>query len=228
MVPLVYITVVNIYLVYEVVNEIIMAKKSIIWEHFLRKGDLAKCNISNAAICCKGGCTCAMRNHWRSKDQVSFNETKEIVRKKRRTQPVITHCTKKGSLAEILSKMAAIDGFSLHSIVKSEFIRTPLRENGYAQPICPKTAASCVSSFCKSIKENFLKQFTNLILNGTRFAISIDEYTSTKSRRFTNINLHMKEKFWNLGMQRMIGSMLAERVVDLVSQKLIKFGIDLN
>ena len=38
-----------------------------------------------------------------------------------------------------------------------------------------------------------------------------------------NINLHMKEKFWNLGMQIMIGSMPAEIVVDLVSLKLIEF-----
>ena len=43
-----------------------------------------------------------------------------------------------------------------------------------------------------------------------------------------NINLHIKEKFWNLDLQRTIRSMQAERVVDLVCQKLFKFGIDLN
>ena len=59
-----------------------MAKKSEVWDHFLREGDLAKCNICNAEICCKGGCTSARRNHCRSKHQVSFNETIEIVSKK--------------------------------------------------------------------------------------------------------------------------------------------------
>ena len=124
--------------------------------------------------------------------------------------------------------MAATDGFSFYSMVKSEFIRTSLREKGYTPPLCPKTAASCVNSFCKSIKEKLSKQFTDLILNGTRFAISIDEYTSSRNRRFMNINLHIKEKFWNLCLQRIIGSMPAERVVDLVCQKLFEFGIDLN
>ena len=57
MVLLICITEVNIYSYnfYLVVNEIIMAKKSEICEHFLREGDLARCNICNAAICSKGG-----------------------------------------------------------------------------------------------------------------------------------------------------------------------------
>ena len=62
------------------------------------------------------------------------------------------------------------------------------------------------------------KQFTDLIVNGTRFAISIDEYTSSRNWRFMNINQHIKEKFWNLGMQR----------IDLDCQKLFEFGIDQN
>ena len=115
-----------------------MAKKSEVWDHFLREGDLAKCNICNASICCKGGCASAMRNHCRNKHQVSFNETIETVSKKRRTQLDITNYTKKESFAEILSKMAATDGFSFHSMVKSEFIRTSLREKGYTPPLCPE------------------------------------------------------------------------------------------
>ena len=88
--------------------------------------------------CCKGGCASAMRNHCRNKHQVSFNETIETVSKKRRTQLDITNYTKKESFAEILSKMAATDGFSFHSMVKSEFIRTSLREKGYTPPLCPE------------------------------------------------------------------------------------------
>ena len=110
--------------------------------------------------------------------------------------------------------MAAIDGFSFHCIIKSKFIQTSLRDKGYTPPLCPKNC--CKLYQFKIIKENFSKQFTNLILNGTRFTISIDEYSSRRNRRFMNINLQINEKFWNLGMQRIIGSMPAERVVDLV------------
>ena len=43
-----------------------------------------------------------------------------------------------------------------------------------------------------------------------------------------NINLHTKVKFWNLGMQRIKGSMPAQKMVELVHKKLLEFGIDLN
>ena len=43
----------------------IRSKKSEVWDHFSRQDDLAKCNICNAQICWKGGCTSAMRNHCR-------------------------------------------------------------------------------------------------------------------------------------------------------------------
>ena len=85
-----------------------------------------------------------------------------------------------------------------------------------------------MTSFGKSIKETFSIQFTELIQNGTRFSIFLDEYTSCGNRRFMNINLHTKEEFWNLGMQRIVGSLPAEGVVELIRQKLAEFGIELD
>ena len=66
----------------------------------------------------------------------------------------------------------------------------------------------------------------DLLRKGTRFSISLDEYTSSRNRRLMNINLHTKEKFWNLGMQRIKGSMPAQKVVELVYKKLLEFGIN--
>ena len=204
------------------------SKKSEVWDHFSRQGDLARCNICNTQICCKGGCTSAMRNHSRSKHKISFNDMTETVAKKCKVQTDIVQYCKKESLAEIISRLAALDGFSFHGIVKSQFIRTSLKEKGYNPPLCPKTAASFVISFGKSIKETLSKQFTNLIMNGIRFSISLDEYTSCRNRRFMNINLHTRDEFWNFGMQRITGSMPAEKVVELVRNKLLEFGIYLD
>ena len=58
---------------------------------------------------------------------------------------------------------------------------------------------------------------------GTRFSISVDEYTSCRNRRFMNINLHTKDEFWKIGMQRITGSLPAENVVELVRNKLLEY-----
>ena len=128
----------------------------------------------------------------------------------------------------MISRLTAEDGFSFHGIVRSQFIRRSLNEKGYSPPLCPKTAARLVISFSKSIKENLSRQISGLLLKGTRFSISLDEYTSCHNRRFMNINLHTKECFWNLGMQRISGSMPAEKVVEMVSHKLLEYGLVLS
>ena len=127
-------------------------KKSKVWEHYPQDGDTAKCSTCKADICCKGGCTSAMRNHCCSKHKIGFDIT-ETAEKKCRTENDITHFIKKESLAEIFSKLAAVDEFSFHGIIKSEFIRSSLKEKGYSPRLCPKTITSFVTSFGKSIKE---------------------------------------------------------------------------
>ena len=64
-----------------------------------------------------------MRNHCRSKHKIGFDDITETAKKKCRTENDTTHFIKKESLAEIFSKLAAVDGFSFHGIIKSEFIR---------------------------------------------------------------------------------------------------------
>ena len=59
-----------------------------------------------------------MRNHFRSKHKISFNDMTETVAKKCKVQTDIVQYSKKESLAEIISRLAALDGFSFHGIVK--------------------------------------------------------------------------------------------------------------
>lgn len=54
-----------------------------------------------------------------------------------------------------------------------------------------------------------------MVQDSVHLQMSID---SCQNRRFTNINLHTKEKR-NLGMQRISGSMPAEQVVEIVGHK---------
>ena len=43
-----------------------------------------------------------------------------------------------------------------------------------------------------------------------------------------NINVHVKNQNWNLGMKKYFGSMPADKAVTIVREKLIEFGICLD
>ena len=48
-----------------------------------------------------------------------------------------------------------------------------------------------------------------------RFSISFDESTSTRNRRFINLNLHFSTDFQSLDLIRVVGSMNTERLIQL-------------
>ncbi len=64
-------------------------------------------------------------------------------------------------------------------------------------------------------------------MTGQRFSITLDEYTSLKNRRFLNINIHQKNKHWNLGLKRVSGSFPAEKAAEIVAQRVEEFGLNM-
>jgi len=63
---------------------------------------------------------------------------------------------------------------------------------------------------------------------GDRFSSIFDEWTSTRNRRYTIVNLHGRETFWSLGLVRDAGSMLAEKCIELLDKKFCEFGLNMT
>ena len=59
-------------------------------------------------------------------------------------------------------------------------------------------------------------------------SVTLDEYTSTRSRRYMSINLHYDSDSVNLGMVRIKGSMPVEIVENLVKERLHEFGLKME
>lgn len=49
-----------------------------------------------------------------------------------------------------------------------------------------------------------------------------------KNRRYLNVNVHHKERHFNLGLIRIHGSCTAEPCIDLVKNRLTSFGLDFD
>ena len=67
-------------------------------------------------------------------------------------------------------------------------------------------------------KQSVILEIILEISNGSRFSVSLDEYTSMRNRHCLNINLHLSTKFWNLTITPITGSLPAEKIVDLVER----------
>ena len=81
---------------------------------------------------------------------------------------------------------------------------------------------------CLEVKDIYKKQFEEMKKDKICFSITLDEYTSSRNRRFININVHVKNRHWNLGMVKIFGSMPADKAVTIVREKLKEFGICLD
>ena len=63
---------------------------------------------------------------------------------------------------------------------------------------------------------------------GKYCSVTFDEYTSTRSRRYMNLNLHYDSDPVNLGVVRIKGSIPAERVENLVKERLHEFCLKME
>jgi len=72
-------------------------------------------------------------------------------------------------------------------------------------------------------------EMANLKKQGHRFSVTFDEWTSTRNRRYMNVNVHAeRSSYWNLGLIRVQGSMPAEKCIELLQGKLADFGVSLD
>ena len=66
------------------------------------------------------------------------------------------------------------------------------------------------------------------VASGSKFSVTLDEYTSIANHRFLDVNIHGVGKHWTWVMMRIRGSVDACRLVEELRDKLYKFGLDLK
>ena len=65
------------------------------------------------------------------------------------------------------------------------------------------------------VKDHIDSEIHSRVSAGSRFSLSLDEYTSLNNRRYLNIIAHKGGgSFWNLGMVKIDGAMPAEKAVE--------------
>lgn len=219
-----------------------MSRKSEVWNYFSKiNGDKARCSYCGRILACKGGNTTGMSNHLsthalilRKSSCERQNLPLESVEQVKNTEncsnkkPNILGFLRKETLGSILSKYAAVDGFSLNAIKNSSGIKEHLQLKNFKMPHSNSTLTKYILQYYDQRKLIIVHELEKLKENGTRFSISIDEWCDAANRRFLNITIHGPGRDFVLGLFPMVGSFTSEDTVRLVDSALKSFKVELK
>lgn len=231
------------------IAEYVHFKSDGIWKYFLRIkvdgkfGEKAKCNECKKFLACTGGSTKGLHDHLARhgnniRKRQSNSETSTDVShqgsvvKKQYTGPMSKFVKPKydNSLSATIARMVSCDGLSFRVFITSSDIRRGLEAQGFSPlPKSQETIKAMVIKHGMIVKGVVRDEMAKLKKEGERFSLTFDEWTSTRNRRYMNINVHATGgKFWSLGMVRVHGSMPAEKCVELLKNKLSQFELSLD
>lgn len=87
-------------------------------------------------------------------------------------------------------------------------------------PASVNTIIKQVVEYSLNIRKLISEEINRYKVLGTLFCLSFDEWTSTSNKRYMNINVHIPNKHWNLGLIRVYGSMPAEKCIEILKTRL--------
>jgi len=210
---------------------------ALVWEYFVKL--TSSNNVNNKAKCKKcgkevnnvKGCTSAMNNHMRTVHKITFKRKNDLDLDSSPSERKLKHKTignfvKTETLGEIVDELATKDGFSIRGITQSRFIRQSLLAKGYKFPKSPSGTMSLIHGEYEKNKQQYIDLFVEAKEKGEKFSITLDEWVSSRQRRYMNINVHDKtSRVFNLGLIRIVGTCKAEKVVATVTNHLKEFHL---
>jgi hypothetical protein len=129
------------------------------------------------------------------------------------------------SLEAVLARSTAADGLPFSIFITSTELRKSLLARGFDQPKSSVTIRDMVMKFGYSIRQKYKTEMQKLKADGHCFSLTFDKLTSIKNRCYLNVNAHIKNRFWNLRLARVRGSLTAESCVKLLEERLELYGL---
>lgn len=210
------------------------------WSYYEKSNDVGICQFKNCSkkIKAKGGSTSGLHSHLKTEHNIDlFDDSNkkhfpiaDIQLKNTRNliENYISPLFERSTEA-IISRLVVLDGIAFKRIAESYDIRYLI--NKQDKDNLPKSATTIkkiVVEFSNKIKSNLIKLFADMITKKIKFALTTDEWTSIRNRRYININLHTENDFWNLGIARIYSKADSEGLLKIINIKLNEFGLNLK
>jgi hypothetical protein len=225
--------------------------KAQIWVQFFRARDKnsAKCKSCNKILKCVGGSTSGLHKHLKNVHHGTAEKNPTLVKNTENpivnSDPSLPPTSKKAKLTDYyeseenpstatrVSRMVALDGIPFQTLARSTDIRQVFEKAGHKLPQSPNTIREVVLQHHKEKQDEMKKEIKNLLNDNEKFAVSFDEWSSNKNRRYISLNIHSQSlsgpnKFKSLGLIRVYGSLPAKKFIEQIRQKLDTFGLSLD
>lgn len=194
-----------------------------------RCGKLAECKICSKILKCDGGSTKGLHVHLKSVHKIDLIKRKfgesDLLNNTTKPKPNTANMTD-SSLSAVLARMTASDGLLFKISITSKDLRKSLTALGHSLPKSATVIRELVMQYGNQLRDKVCRNLAYHKSNGSKFSLTLDEWSSSQNRRYLNINIHGKGYFWNLGLIRIRGCFSAEICSNVISEKLNEFGID--
>ena len=176
-----------------------------IWLHFLRhkNGQTAQCKVCKIIIKRTGGSTKGMHEHAKRVHDLSVlkrktacadEESQATASKRSATGRSILSFmvhSNENSLPATLARMTASDGLPFRVFVTSSDLRRGLVALGLGKlPTSETQVKQLVMEEGERVRSFVTTEIASLKKQGHRFSVTFDEWTSTRNRRYMNVNVH--------------------------------------
>lgn len=223
------------------------------WKYFKKTGNLAVCQVEKCNKQMKYKATSSLFYHLKHCHNISIqnlpsstsrnlpepevetsnsiqdDENQEIQNQngpRAKRQKTIQDCFPPKSLEETVAKMITLSNLSVRQVTRTEFIHSSLQKE-FPQRNVPRSengTVKLVEDYFSQENDNLKIEIVKLLKNGTKFSLTLDEWTSQKNKRYLNINIHHSLKVdktihKNLGMIQIIQSCPANVMKEMVSYK---------
>lgn len=155
----------------------------------------------------------------------------KVMKHQKKRSKLTDYFTSPNSLPETLSCMTSVDGLPFSFFTTSTDQRRVMAQSGYKLPTSSNSIKNIVMKHGETVKLSIINKLQKLKNDGIKVSVTLDEWTSTRNRRYMNVNVHspmMNNNFVNLGLVRIIGSMPARTCLQLLERRLLAFKLSLK
>lgn len=219
------------------------------WDYFTKEKGSGICKISGCGkvIQARGGTTSGLHTHLRTIHNINLLKRKENLEKSTSLDLDVStnklksdlnkgkitnffRCNIDGTFEAVISRLVALDGLPFLKISQSYDIRKMLMKEFPQKniPTSHNTVRTLVLDYGDQIRAQVKKELARIRKDNGKFSVTMDEWTSNKSKRFMNVNVHSEDNFWNLGLHRILGSMPAEKAKKIFENCLSSFELSLD
>ncbi|KAG5683994.1 hypothetical protein PVAND_013247 [Polypedilum vanderplanki] len=195
-----------------------------------------QCHQCKKIIICSNRSTTTLKNHLKTHGifitadiEQKKDKNNHEVQSSRQKFKTMDKFLVKQTLNEIISDLAT-DGASIRFITRNSFIRRAIKKEGFNLPVNERDVMKLLIEDFEQKKVNLCEKFKQMVHDGRKLSISVDEFTSIRGRRYFGLNIHdsFNNATYNTGLVRILGSCPAEDMLIIIKNHLNDFGISLD